>query len=389
MPQYTRSSEYASIVAVDQHARSLVVRAASLETGVVESGRLDGPCGAAELVAWAGARGLPRPWLFAYESGPCGFQLARDLRAAGHACEVVAVSSIARSSQDRACKDDRADAARLLSELTCADCRLSFVWVPEPEVEAAREAVRLACDAADALKRCRQRVSSMLLRHGVVWDERTERGTLRKTWGRAWDDWLGRVELADPTSRRCLGLLVAEERRLRGTLEDAASLCEEIASSPRFAPFVDALCRVKGVDRLTALAFASSIGDPSRFGGGRDVARYLGLTPGRRDSGARSGRNGGITKAGDATVRRLLVEGHSSLGVYARGPKAGDPSPSAAVEAEAEKMCRRQAERYRHLVGAGKCANVAKVAVVRETAAGMWAICTIVQRELREARAVA
>lgn len=64
---------------------------------------------------------------------------------------------------------------------------------------------------------------------------------------------------------------------------------------------------VPRVGLLTALAFRLVVENPKRFRTSRDVGAYLGLTPGRRQSGDRDVALG-ITKQGDAMLRRLLVQ---------------------------------------------------------------------------------
>lgn len=132
-----------------------------------------------------------------------------------------------------------------------------------------------------------------------------------------------------------------------------------------------------------ALSFAATVDDFSRFPNGRSASRYFGLTPGRRDSSERVGRNGRTTKAGDTTVRHAAVEGLASLlnhtGAKKRERKGR--KVSAAVEAEAAKCNDRNRRRYRDLVDAGKKANVAKTALASELVRQMWAMGLVVARE--------
>ena len=62
-----------------------------------------------------------------------------------------------------------------------------------------------------------------------------------------------------------------------------------------------------GVGPITALAFAVTIGDASRFQRGKQVASYLGLIPREHSSGGRQ-KLGAISKQGNGLVRMLLVE---------------------------------------------------------------------------------
>jgi transposase len=65
--------------------------------------------------------------------------------------------------------------------------------------------------------------------------------------------------------------------------------------------------QVFGVGTLTALAFQLTLDDPTRFKKSRFVAAFLGLTPGKDQSGE-SDPQKHITKAGDRFTRKLLVE---------------------------------------------------------------------------------
>lgn len=78
------------------------------------------------------------------------------------------------------------------------------------------------------------------------------------------------------------------------------------------------LQQINGVGPLTALAFVLTIEEPTRFLQSRDVGAYLGLTRRQRDSGE-SKPQLHITKAGDAFLRRLLVQcAHYILGPFGR-----------------------------------------------------------------------
>ena len=66
--------------------------------------------------------------------------------------------------------------------------------------------------------------------------------------------------------------------------------------------------QVKGVGTLIALTFLLTLEDPHRFRKSRDVGCYLGLQPGRRNSG-QSEPQMHISKEGDPYLRTLLVQG--------------------------------------------------------------------------------
>jgi len=73
-------------------------------------------------------------------------------------------------------------------------------------------------------------------------------------------------------------------------------------------PQVALLKQIKGVGTLIALTYLLTLEDPHRFRKSRDVGCYLGLQPGRRNSG-QSERQMHISKEGDPYLRTLLVQG--------------------------------------------------------------------------------
>jgi transposase len=102
-----------------------------------------------------------------------------------------------------------------------------------------------------------------------------------------------------------------------------ASIEREIVSRHRTEEASVRLATVPGIGPLTASALIAAIGDPARFKSGRDLSAWIGLTPQPHSSGGKH-RLGGISKQGDAYLRRLLVQGAQSVLYAARrqGPRA-------------------------------------------------------------------
>jgi transposase len=93
-----------------------------------------------------------------------------------------------------------------------------------------------------------------------------------------------------------------------------ASLSERIAKDVH--PEVALLKQVKGVGTLIALTYVLTLDDPHRFRRSRDAGCFLGLRPGRRNSG-NSEPQLHISKEGDRYLRTLMVQGaHYILGPF-------------------------------------------------------------------------
>ena len=383
MEQYSVRSKHATTIAIDQHARSLTMDGLDLSTGEGKQTRLVNCPSAADVVSWAESWASP-PMRFVYESGPCGFQLARDIRELGHDCDVIAITSVPRSAKDKTFKDDRRDAEVLLDAVTAPKSKCRAVWLPSTECEAARDLVRAYYDMVAATKRLKLQVSGMLLRHGIVWKERTPAGNLRAKWTRQYISWARAVAFDEPAADVAFGYYLEATLAGMERCNEMRRSCLDIASRPRFKPYTDALTRLKGVDDMTALTFVATVDDFSRFPNGRSVSSYFGFTPSRSDSGERRGHNGKISKAGDTTVRRAVVEGLASLPNFNATPKwpRKGHEVSTAIETEANKCNARNRRRYHDLVAAGKKANVAKVAVAKEVVREMWVLGRMVDREL-------
>lgn len=84
-------------------------------------------------------------------------------------------------------------------------------------------------------------------------------------------------------------------------------------------PASEQLRQVAGVGPITSMAFVLTIGNPKRFAKSRIVGAYLGLVPRQYASGDRQPQLG-ITKAGDAYLRRVLVQSAQ----YILGPHGPD-----------------------------------------------------------------
>lgn len=74
------------------------------------------------------------------------------------------------------------------------------------------------------------------------------------------------------------------------------------------SPTTKRLLTIPGIGVLTATAIASACGDPKVFKNGRHFAAWLGLVPRQMSTGGKT-RLVGITKRGDAYLRRLFIQG--------------------------------------------------------------------------------
>jgi len=117
-----------------------------------------------------------------------------------------------------------------------------------------------------------------------------------------------------PELREALHPLLAEIESLNARITEYDTRIEQLAKE--VYPEVARLKQVKGVGPLIALTYVLTLDDPHRFRRSRDVGCFVGLRPGRRNSG-RSEPQLHISKEGDRYLRTLLVQGaHYILGPF-------------------------------------------------------------------------
>lgn len=353
---------YSTSIGLDVHARTVCASALVHETGeVVRSSFGYDPAAIAE---WA--RSLPQPARAVYESGPTGFDLKRSLDALGLPTCVGAVTKMLRPSGDRV-KTDRRDAdflARMLAVGNVVEC-----FCPTPAQEADRDLCRLREQCRVQLMRCRHQVSKLLLRKGIRWEGKT-------AWSRAHMEWLRALELPEAEERFVLGELVSQlEEAVRRRARVDAEVARR-AAAPEHAPVVAALSGVRGISTLTAFCVGCECGDLSRFRSARAFMSFVGLVPSESSSGESVSR-GAITRAGNAHVRRLLVEAawhHEPPLRPALAERMAAQAPTAALASSCAGCNERLNRRFSALRARGKHGSVCAAAVARELAGFVWAI---------------
>jgi transposase len=108
--------------------------------------------------------------------------------------------------------------------------------------------------------------------------------------------------------------LLAEIESLNERIKEYEARMEKIVEESY--PQVERLKQVKGVGTQIGLTYVLTLDDPHRFPKSREVGCFLGLRPGRRDSGE-SQPQMHITKEGDRYLRTMLVQGaHYILGPF-------------------------------------------------------------------------
>lgn len=350
-----------TFVGLDVHARSIKAVSLDVMTGEVRCATFGYDAGA--VAGWV--RSVDPKARCVYESGVTGFDLQKRLSGLGVDCVVGAVSKMIKPSADRRRKNDRNDAEFLARMLSVGN--VVEVWVPDDECEAARDLTRALEDARDDLSRSKQRLSKFLLRHGLVFDERTPTGRRKGNWTRAHWSWIESIRFAERADEEVLAYYVDAVRRAAEEKARLEGLVEAEARKPRWRRRVDSLRCLKGVDTATAADLVFEAGEFSRFRNARSFAAWVGLTPSEHSSGE-SDRRGAITKAGNKHLRKALVEAAWHYLTCSGRPKdlARGQAPDPGARRHAAKGVRRLVERREALLARGVHNNKANVATARD-----------------------
>lgn len=232
------------------------------------------------------------------EAGGAAHHWSRALSAMGHEVKIMAPQFV--KPYVKRGKNDAADAEALCEAMS----RPSMRFVPTKTAE--QQAALMLVSLRDRLIRSRTQLTNAIRGHAAEFGVIAARG-LDKI-----DPLLMRLaedESLPSLARSLFAELGAEFAQTQARLKQISA---ELMAWQRQNELSQRLQQIPGVGPIGAAMLALKASDPSGFRSARHFAAWIGLTPKDHSTGGKT-RLGTITRAGDETLRSVLVVGATAL----------------------------------------------------------------------------
>jgi len=237
-----------------------------------------------------------------YESGPCGFELCRQLRNAGLNSHVIAANKILRPATSGA-KTDSID-SRKIAEYALKDM-LVPIGIPTREEEIFRKLMRYRHRTTDKVASIKREIKSVYLEMGEVLPEGSEKFSVSG---------IQRLKDSRPDFYYVLFYMLTDLSHYIQQRKEIDAKLKEIASERMLLETVEHMKILPGVGDIVALSFITEVFQPKRFKSKEQISSYLGLAPINNQSGM-SKNTSRISNGGKKRLKSLLVE---ASWIYAR-----------------------------------------------------------------------
>lgn len=236
-----------------------------------------------------------------YECGRFGFNLCRQLWAAGMECIVVNPADIPGTDRETRSKTDPVDARKLARHHAAG--LLEGVHVPTEKLQKQRSIIRFRKKLWGDLVRAKNRLKSELVFQGIEIPVKYD----NPHWSRNFMDWIEVQAVADEDLKDTILLMLEEVKSLRLLLLKTERKLRELMWTDGFRQQSEQLRSISGVGPLTSMLFLLEVGDVRRFKSFDALNRFVGLCPDSNSSGDTE-RHTGITTRRHKSLRTALVE---------------------------------------------------------------------------------
>ncbi|TLF39171.1 IS110 family RNA-guided transposase [Maribacter aurantiacus] len=284
-------------IGIDIHKRSWKVHCATdLSSGRTFSMSPDPEC----LREYVGRHYPGHEVSTAYEAGCCGYRAHRCFEGYGWRSLVVNPADIFRRGKERHTKTDRIDAQLIARELK--DGRLGGIVVPDPQREQLRSLFRRRNDLVKDMRQIKSYIKMQLLYYGIKVPEEFD----NDHWSHAFRNWLDGLEFAHPTGKEVLESRMRSFRFVDREFRDVSTRLRKWTKEHYKEDYM-LLRSIPGIGPIVASGILGELGDLRRFGNIKQLAGYVGLSPGIYQSGD-TVRHTGVSMRAHRLIRSYFIE---------------------------------------------------------------------------------
>ncbi|MEM9339215.1 MAG: IS110 family transposase [Bacteroidota bacterium] len=236
----------------------------------------------------------------AYESGFSGFWAHRRLEELDINNLVVNPSDIPTTDKEKKQKRDAIDCRKIAKSLR--NHSLKGIYVPDQRIDEDKALVRFRQKLVSDIRRCKNRIKSLLLYWGIRIPEELD----HSYWSKSFKKWLRDLTFQNDTASLLLTLgldeLQAIEKQKRQLEKHLVHL-----STTRYKDINQWLRSIPGIGILGAMTLITEIKDIHRFNCLDQLHSFAGLIPNVSSSGDKE-YIGGITQRHNHYLRPILIQ---------------------------------------------------------------------------------
>jgi transposase len=236
-----------------------------------------------------------------YESSAWGFNLQRQLAAAGIECIVVHAGDVPGSDKEKKNKTDKTDAVRLARHHAAG--LLKAIYIPDEELQKERNLMRFSKKLVGDLTRSKNRLKSLLKFQGINIPAKMN----SSHWSANFIRWVEEQAAKDKLLEDTLELMLDQVKLQRNLLLKAERKLRALMSSKKYEAKSKLLRSVVGIGPKVCTLFLLEVGDIRRFKGFDQLNNFIGFYPGSNSSGEKD-IDTGISKRSHKQLRTMLVE---------------------------------------------------------------------------------
>ena len=237
----------------------------------------------------------------AYEAGCCGYSAHRVFESYGWHSIVFNPADLSRTGKMMYQKTDGLDAQLICRELK--DGRLRCITIPDIDREQLRSLFRRRNDLVKKLRTIKTRLKANLLYLGIKVPDNYD----NSNWSKAFLEWIRDLCFEYPTAEAALESRLNEYdfilNELRYISNELRAWCRRHHKKDYYL-----LRSIPGIGPIVACGIISELGDIRRFDNLKQLAGYIGLMPGIKQSGEGKPRSRGISPRGHNLMRSYFVE---------------------------------------------------------------------------------